>query len=159
MTKIIQSLDPKRAGHLKENAPVTEALFSQRVQAFLSAEEDDNYTRMNRLRNWFNGNFFPVFELYLEDVWNEASDGTLHPGETRFEYILRHTKTADETGVLAYDTYKNHQDAKGVWHLGEYISTTLLIQDAKPFLKLMNQYHDSWEKKKSKNSIGIRPNS
>ncbi len=70
--------------------------------------------QLNQLRDWVNANL-PDFELYLEDVWNEHV-----PGETRFEYILKSRKTRNETPPLGYDVYKNHQDAKGVWHLDDY---------------------------------------
>lgn len=83
----------------------------------------DIYVQLNALRDWVNAHY-PDFELYLEDVWNEHV-----PGETRFEYILRSRKTLNETEVLGYDIYKNHQDAKGVWHLDDYQSSVRLIDD------------------------------
>jgi hypothetical protein len=84
----------------------------------------DDYDILNTLRSWVNENVFDV-ELYLEDVWNEYV-----PGETWIEYILRSLNTKNETDRLGYDVYKNHQDAKGVWHLDEYVKTVRLIQNA-----------------------------
>lgn len=83
----------------------------------------DLYVQLNALRDWVNANY-PGFELYLEDVWNERTEG-----ETHFEYILRSRKTLNETDVLGYDIYKNHRDAKGVWHLDDYVSSVRLIDD------------------------------
>lgn len=93
----------------------------------------DVYVQLNALRDWINANY-PDFELYLEDVWNEHV-----PGETRFEYILRSRRTLNETRVLGYDIYKNHQDAKGVWHLDEYVSSVRVVDDAEELLAFMRQ--------------------
>jgi hypothetical protein len=86
-------------------------------------EAPDLYTGLNRLRDWTNRQF-PDFELYLEDVWNDRT-----PGETHFEYILRSRKTYNETDPIGYDIYKNHQDKGGVWHLDDYVSSVLLMDD------------------------------
>ena len=83
---------------------------------------DDLYTRLNAVRDWMNERF-PDFELYLEDVWNDNVDG-----ETHFEYILRSRVTLDETRALAYDVYLNHQDKGGVWHLGDYQHSVLVME-------------------------------
>ena len=90
----------------------------------------DLYNRLNQARDWFNQfsilnrpDGYP-FEFYIEDVWNEYEEGT-----TCFEYIIRSLVTKDETAPLALDVYLNHQDAKGVWHLGDYQRSTLLIRD------------------------------
>lgn len=91
----------------------------------------DRYLQLNNLRDWINQNC-PEFELYLEDVWNEKV-----PGETHFEYILRSKKTYNESDVLGYDVYKNHQDAKGVWHLDEYVKTVRLLEDPTPLVAFM----------------------
>jgi len=88
----------------------------------------DLYKRLNALRDWVNQNF-PDFELYLEDAWNERT-----PGETHFEYILRSRKTKDETTPIGYDRYHNHRDAKGVWHLDDYIDSVSLMEDLQPLV-------------------------
>ena len=83
----------------------------------------DIYVQLNALRDWTNAHY-PDFELYLEDAWNERVEG-----ETDFEYILRSRRTLNETALIGYDIYKNHQDAKGVWHLDDYVSSVLLLND------------------------------
>lgn len=88
----------------------------------------DIYVQLNALRDWVNAHY-PDFELYLEDVWNERTEG-----ETHFEYILRSRQTLNETELLGYDIYKNHQDAKGVWHLDDYVSSVRLLTDPMPLL-------------------------
>lgn len=85
-------------------------------------KEPPLYERLNALRSWFNQHLTD-FEIYLEDQWNEYE-----PGETRIEYILRSLSTHDELPPLAYDSYHNHQDGKGVWHLGDYRETILLLE-------------------------------
>lgn len=102
--------------------PLTEAEAYLAMQTCLDSSPDI-YVQLNALRDWVNLNY-PDFELYLEDVWNEKK-----AGETHFEYILRSRVTLNETDVLGYDIYKNHQDAKGVWHLDEYVSSVRLIRD------------------------------
>jgi hypothetical protein len=92
----------------------------------------DDYERMNAIRNWVNANF-PDFELYLEDVWNERT-----AGETHLEYILRSRVTLNETDIIAYDRYNNHQDEKGVWHLDSYQSTVVLIEDMQVLAKFLS---------------------
>jgi hypothetical protein len=94
----------------------------QAMQACLNSASDI-YVQLNALRDWVNAHY-PTFELYLEDLWNEKA-----AGETHIEYILRSRKTLNETEVLGYDIYKNHQDAKGVWHLDDYVSSIRLIDD------------------------------
>lgn len=94
---------------------------------------DDLYIQLNAVRNWINQHM-ENYELYLEDVWNEKVDG-----ETHFEYILRSKDTLNETEVLGYDVYLNHQDAKGVWHLDEYVKTIRLIGDSQPLLDFIQQ--------------------
>ena len=81
----------------------------------------DRYTNLNAVRDWVNATY-PAVELYLEDVWNDHA-----AGETHFEYILRSRQTLEETPVLAVDVYLNHQDAKGVWHLGDYVESRELV--------------------------------
>lgn len=81
----------------------------------LLSQTDDLYENLNLLRDWFNGRFGEHFDFYLEDVWNDNVDG-----ETHFEYILQSRQTLNETPVLAYDVYLNHQDSGGVWHLDDY---------------------------------------
>ena len=102
------------------------------MQACLQSS-DDIYVQLNALRDWVNQHY-PHFELYLEDVWNEKT-----MGETHFEYILRSRKTLNETEVLGYDIYKNHQDAKGVWHLDDYASSVRLISDPACLLDFIAQ--------------------
>ncbi len=92
----------------------------QAMQACLDSS-NDIYVQLNALRDWVNAHY-PDFELYLEDVWNERQEE-----ETWFEYILRSRKTLNETETLGYDVYKNHRDAKGVWHLDEYTHSVRLI--------------------------------
>lgn len=93
----------------------------------------DIYVQLNALRDWVNAHY-PEFDLYLEDVWNEKVKG-----ETHIEYILRSRKTLNETDVLGYDIYQNHQDAKGVWHLDDYVSSVRLIDSPEPLLAFMAQ--------------------
>jgi hypothetical protein len=91
-------------------------------------QSDDIYKNLNTLRDFVNQHF-PDFELYLEDVWNDHQ-----PGETHFEYILRSRKTYNETDVIGFDVYKNHQDANGVWHLDEYVYSKCLMADPSPLV-------------------------
>jgi hypothetical protein len=105
---------------------------AQAITACLTTSPDI-YIQLNALRDWINQHY-PDFELYLEDVWNEHV-----LGETRFEYILRSRKTLNETRVLGYDIYKNHQDAKGVWHLDEYVSSVRIVEDAEELLSFIHQ--------------------
>ncbi len=93
--------------------------LTHHVVTLLSNDATDLYTRLNQLRDWFN-NQYTTYNLYLEDVWNDNADG-----ETHFEYIVRSLVTKDETVALAVDIYLNHQDANGVWHLGDYQHSTL----------------------------------
>lgn len=102
--------------------PLDELAFYQAVNALL-ASSPDIYVQLNALRDWVNAHF-PDFELYLEDVWNEKTEG-----ETHFEYILRSRRTLNETDVLGYDIYRNHRDAKGVWHLDDYVSSVRVLDD------------------------------
>jgi hypothetical protein len=92
------------------------------IRAILDSSPDI-YVQLNALRDWVNANI-PGFELYLEDVWNEKQDG-----ETHIEYILRSRRTLNETDVLGYDIYLNHRDAKGVWHLDDYVKSVRLLDD------------------------------
>jgi hypothetical protein len=97
------------------------------------ASSSDIYVQLNAIRDWVNAHY-PDFELYLEDVWNERTDG-----ETHFEYILRSRHTLNETELLGYDIYKNHQDAKGIWHLDEYVSSVRFLDDPLPLLDFIGQ--------------------
>jgi hypothetical protein len=81
------------------------------------------YDRLNALRAWFNG-LQLGYEIYLEDEWNDPVSG-----ETRLEYRLRSLRTYDELPPLGYDRYRNHQDSKGVWHLGDYQDTVLTLAE------------------------------
>ena len=104
----------------------------QAMQACLDASTDI-YVQLNSLRDWVNAHY-PDFDLYLEDVWNEKV-----PGQTHIEYILRSRKTLNETDVLGYDIYLNHQDAKGVWHLDDYVSSVRLLDNPAGLLNFMHQ--------------------
>ncbi|WP_373531308.1 hypothetical protein [Vampirovibrio sp.] len=107
--------------------PPDSELAYQAMKACLESSADV-YVQLNALREWVNVHY-PDFELYLEDVWNERTEG-----ETHFEYILRSRRTLNETEVLGYDVYKNHQDQKGVWHLDEYVSSLRILQDPRCLL-------------------------
>lgn len=114
--------------------PTTETLWTDTDRQFVQGMETvwqghpDLYDRLNALRDYVNANL-PEFELYLEDVWNDHQWG-----ETWFEYILRSLRTKDETPPLGYDIYKNHQDAKGVWHLDNYIESHATIDHPKQLM-------------------------
>lgn len=113
---------------------VTQTMNAQAIYDGMTAQLEgpgDLYQRLNALRDWTNQQF-PDFELYLEDAWNERT-----PGETHFEYILRSRKTKNETDVIGYDRYKNHRDAKGVWHLDDYIDSVQLMADLQPLVDFM----------------------
>jgi hypothetical protein len=111
-------------------------LSLEETQAHIVAIQHSNrpvYDQLNTLRDWVNAHFGPQgFELYLEDVWNEHV-----PGETHFEYILRSKRTLNETTPIGVDVYTNHQDAKGVWHLGDYQSSRWLMTDPAPLLAFL----------------------
>lgn len=96
-------------------------------------QSPDVYVQLNALRDWVNQHYSD-FELYLEDVWNEHVEG-----ETWFEYILRSRRTLNETRVLGYDVYKNHQDQKGVWHLDDYVSSVRLIEEPEELLTFIRE--------------------
>ena len=85
------------------------------------SRDGDLYDRLNALRDWVNQNV-PAFELYLEDEWNKRE-----PGFTEIEYHLKSKRTYNELGPLGYDRYHNHRDAKGVWHLDEYVESISLM--------------------------------
>jgi hypothetical protein len=111
------------------------------------AATSDLYHNLNQLRAWFNGHF-PEFELYLEDVWNDRL-----PGKTCFEYIVRSRLTKDETEPFAFDQYGNYRDGKGVWHLGEYEQTVLLMTELTPIVQFVtrNASPTGWEVFHSRN--------
>jgi hypothetical protein len=94
----------------------------------------DVYAQMDAWRALLNQQYFTppnaTFECYLEDAWNESDDGVLHPGETHFEYRIRSLITKNEIGPLGIDVYTNHQDDKGVWHLGDYQHSFWLVTPA-----------------------------
>ncbi len=114
------------------NTPPDTPTAYEAMQACLRSSEDI-YTQLNALRDWVNQHY-PDFELYLEDVWNERTEG-----ETHFEYILRSRRTLNETELLGYDIYKNHRDAKGVWHLDDYVSSVRLMDDPMPLLDFIRE--------------------
>ncbi len=130
--------------------PTTETLLTDTLnaegvtlvlQALLDASPD-LYVQWNAVRDWVNAHF-PDFELYLEDTWNERTEG-----ETHLEYILRSRQTLNETPVLAYDIYLNHRDVRNIWHLDDYQSTIRLMthpQEIVDFI-LENRYWNSASK-------------
>ncbi len=93
------------------------------LQALMLKGSEDLYTRLNQARNWFNANV-SGFEIYLEDEWDVYEEG-----QTWFDYNLRSLKSKDELPPLASDVYLNHRDEMGVWHLGDYQSSHLRLQD------------------------------
>ena len=95
----------------------------EQLQALISTESGDLYTRLNQARNWFNETVLG-FEIYLEDEWDVYEEG-----QTWFDYNLRSLKSKDELPPLASDVYLNHRDDRGVWHLGDYQSSHLRLQD------------------------------
>jgi len=80
----------------------------------LEPSPETAYADWEAFRAWFNVTFC-YLDCFLEDAWNEHAEG-----ETRLEYYVRSPKSKQEVGPLAYDSYSNHCDAKGVWHLGAY---------------------------------------
>jgi hypothetical protein len=108
-----------------------DAALRQAMQTVLESSPDV-YVQLNALRDWVNARF-PTFDFYLEDVWNEVVEG-----ETRIEYILRSRRTLNETDILGYDIYHNHRDAKGVWHLDDYIRSTRLLEDPQVLVDFIN---------------------
>ncbi len=104
----------------------THAELTAQMHAKLHSS-DDLYLALNALRDWFNSQFYVQkigFDLYLEDEWNERTQG-----ETHLEYRLRSLHTKDELSEpFAYDIYLNHQDAKGVWHLDDYQRSVLILE-------------------------------
>ena len=78
------------------------------------------YTALNNWRQWFNTTICN-YELILEDDWYKIE------GITTIEYDLCSLETK-ELLPLAQDTYLSHQDAKGVWHLGDYQRTEWLVE-------------------------------
>lgn len=121
---------PGTIGGMTTICGMDEQALYEAMQARLQGP-GDIYAQMNALRDWVNANC-PGFELYLEDVWNEKTEG-----ETHFEYILRSRQTLNETRVLAYDIYQNHRDAGGVWHLDEYVRSVKLIDDCRELVAFM----------------------
>jgi hypothetical protein len=95
--------------------------FQQLVTTALGAPTV--YQQLNSLRDAFNA-LGTDFDLYLEDNWNDPV-----PGETHFEYRLRSLQTKDDIGPLGFDVYTNHQDANGVWHLGDYQRSYWCLDD------------------------------
>jgi hypothetical protein len=77
---------------------------------------EDLYAFWNAYRDWFNTHV-NNYELYLEDNWFETT--------TTIEYILRSLDTFNIV-ILAEDTYAN-EVVKGVWHLGAYQFTRLIV--------------------------------
>lgn len=116
------------------NRPKSE--LAEAMQALLEGGQP-LYNRLNTLRDWVNQEF-TGFDLYLEDAWNERVDG-----ETHFEYWLRSKQTYNEIGPFAYDVYKNHQDAKGVWHLDEYTHSVQLMDNLQPLVDFIFENAES----------------
>jgi hypothetical protein len=112
------------AFYLMQNDLTTNTLVTAFTQLFDQAlrQPNDVYTQLNSLRDGFN-QLGSRFDLYLEDNWNDPI-----PGQTHFEYRLRSLDTKDDLGPLGIDVYTNHQDANGVWHLGDYQSSFWCLQ-------------------------------
>jgi hypothetical protein len=92
--------------------------YCQLLAQALTQHPTDVYQQLNALRNAFNALPNTGFDLYLEDNWNDPT-----PGQTHFEYRLRSLKTKYDIGPIGIDVYKNHQDANGVWHLDDYVTS------------------------------------
>lgn len=86
----------------------------------LQAVTSDLYHFLNSFRDWFNGALIN-YEIYLEDNWFED--------KTTIEYTLRCLDTFNIL-IVAEDEYKNYRDSKGIWHLGEYVKTYWLVENA-----------------------------
>lgn len=84
----------------------------------LQSETSDLYHFLNHFRDWVN-QVAVNYEIFLEDEWFE--------NRTTIEYTLRCLDTLN-TLVFAKDDYHNSRDAKGVWHLGAYITTYWTIE-------------------------------
>jgi hypothetical protein len=110
----------------------------QTLQAFLLNDAEDLYTRLNQARNWFNTTV-SGFEIYLEDEWDLYQDG-----QTWFDYNLRSLNTKDELPPLASDVYLNHRDEKGVWHLGNYQSSHLRLEDWARIQRFLETHRDAF---------------
>jgi hypothetical protein len=102
--------------------PPSREEFCSQINAFFADDKLDLYAQLNAMRDWVNIHY-KDFELYLEDTWNERTEG-----ETHLEYILRSRRTLNETDVLGYDAYLNHQDEKNVWHLDDYTHSIQLFE-------------------------------
>ncbi|MEB3287596.1 MAG: hypothetical protein VKJ04_08845 [Vampirovibrionales bacterium] len=107
-----------------------DALY-QEMQRILRFSHDELFYRLSNLRDFVN-QAFPTLEFYQEDLWNERI-----LGETHLDSILRCKKSLYETEPFAYDVYKNHQDAYGVWHLDDYQKTVLLMSDTRPLVSFI----------------------
>jgi hypothetical protein len=106
------------------------ALTESTLQHLLFEQQGDLYTRLVEARAWFNTHGVTGYEIYLEDQWDEYSEG-----ETRIEYILRSLLSKDEMPqAFAYDAYHNHRTEKGVWHLGDYRASHLVVASVQPLL-------------------------
>jgi hypothetical protein len=100
---------------------LTREEFSQHLSAIFAEPGMDLYAQLNAMRDWVNAQYQPEFDLYLEDTWNERTEGETH--------IERSRKTLNETEPLGYDAYLNHKDGQGVWHLDDYTHSVRLFQD------------------------------
>jgi hypothetical protein len=85
----------------------------------LQAESGNLYQFLNRFRDWVNQSLVN-YEIFLEDNWS--------PGTTTIEYTFRSLDTFNEL-VFAKDEYHNSRDKKGIWHLGEYVSTRWMLEN------------------------------
>jgi hypothetical protein len=88
-------------------------------QTLQSGYQSDRYALLNAFRDWINQNLLN-YEMFLEDNWFDD--------HTTIEYTLRSLDTFN-IQVIAEDTYHNHRDDKGVWHLGHYIETHWTVPD------------------------------
>lgn len=86
----------------------------------LLAMEPDLYAALNAFRDWTNAHV-ANYEIFLEDNWFDD-------GRTTIEYTFRSLESFN-IEVFAEDTYGNHRDAKGIWHLGAYVRTDWTVPD------------------------------
>jgi hypothetical protein len=113
------------------------------LQHLLFEQQGDLYTRLVEARAWFNTQGVGGYEIYLEDQWDEYSEG-----ETRIEYILRSLLSKDEMPqAFAYDAYSNHRTEKGVWHLGDYRASHLVVTSVQPLLTFIRQDQERLSKR------------
>lgn len=99
----------------------------------LQSETSDLYQFLNFFRDWINKTL-TNYEIFLEDSWTE--------GTTIIEYTFKSFETFNSL-VFAHDEYRNSQDRKGVWHLGEYVSTSWVVDE--PWEKIASFFQENGE--------------